>query len=78
MKELATEIMSSLKDHLEQKEGKSPQRIEELGWADVWPPRSKTLRRGRRDTSIKRDLAKAREAHQRALATVAALEEEIE
>ena len=35
-------------------------------------------RRGRRDTSIERDLAKAREAHQRALATVATLEEKIE
>ena len=78
MKELAAEIMSSLKDHLEWKEGKSPWRIEELGLADVQPPRSKGPRRGRRDTLVERDLVKAREAHQRALTTAAALEEEIE
>ena len=46
--------------------------------ADVQPPRSKTPRRGRRDTSAKRDLAKVREAHQRALAAAATLEEKIE
>ena len=48
--------------------------MEELGPADVWPPRSKTPRRGRRDTSAERGIAKAREAHWRALA---ALEEKI-
>ena len=78
MEELATEILSSIKDHMGQKEGKSLQGIEEPGLADIWPPRSKTPRRGRRDTSAERDLAKAREAHWRALATVATLEEEIE
>ena len=46
MKEMTTEIMSSLEDHLKQKEGKSLQRIEEPGLADIWPPRSKTPRRG--------------------------------
>ena len=78
MEELAAKIVSSLKDPLEQKGGKPLQRIEEPGPADIQPPRSKTPRRGRRDTSIERDLPKAREAHQRALATAAALEEKIE
>ena len=41
-------------------------------------PRSKTPRRGRRDTLAERDLAEAWEPHWRALATVATLEEEIE
>ena len=78
MEELAAERVSSLKDCLGQKGGKPLQRIEEAGPADVQPPRSKAHRRERRDTSIERDLAKAREAHQRALATAAALEKKIE
>ena len=78
MEELAAEIVSSPKDCLGEKEGKSLQRIEEPGPADIWPLRSKTPRRGRRDTSAERDLTKVREAHWRVLATAAALEEEIE
>ena len=78
MEELATKIVSSLKDHLGQKEGKPLQGVEEPGLADIQPPMSKTSRRGRRDTSAKRDLTEVREAHQRALATVAALKEKIE
>ena len=78
MEELAIEIVSPLKDNLGQKGGEPLQRMGEPGPADIWPPRSKTPRRGRRDTSTERGLAKAREAHQRALATAAALEEEIE
>ena len=35
-------------------------------------------RRGRRDASVERSLTEAMEAHQKALATAAALEEEIE
>ena len=42
------------------------------------PLQSKTPRRRRRDTSAKRDLTKARDAHQRALAAGATLEERIE
>ena len=76
MKGLASEIMSSLKDHLEQKEGDSQQRVEEPGPADFQSPWRKSPRR-RRDTSAQRDLMEAREAHQRALATAAALEEKI-
>ena len=78
MEELATETVSSLKDCLGWKGGKPLQGIEEPGLADVQPPNSKTLRRGRRDTSTEKDLAEVREAHQRALATAAALEEKIE
>ena len=70
-------MVSSLKNCLRQKEGQPPGELEEPSLADVWPSRSKTPRR-RRGTSTKRDLAKAREAHQRALATVATLEEKIE
>ena len=78
MEELATEIVSSLKDHLGQKEDEPLWRMEEPGLTDIQPPRSKTPRRGRKDTSTERGLAKVREVHQRALVTVAALEEEIE
>ena len=53
-------------------------RMEEPGPTDIWPLRSKTPRRERRDTSTKRDLTEVRVAHQKTLATVATLEEEIE
>ena len=52
--------------------------MEEPGPTDIQPLRSKTPRRGRRDTSAERGLTEAREAHWRALATVATLEEDIE
>ena len=70
--------MSSLEDCLEQKEGNSLQRVEEPGLAELWSPKRNTPRRGRRDTSSKRDLDKVREAHWKALATAATLEEETE
>ena len=78
MEELAAKIVSSLKDHLGQKGDEPLRRMEEPGPTDVWPPRSKTPKRGRRNTSAERGLAKVKEAHWRALATVATLEEEIE
>ena len=78
MVELAAEMVSSLKDHLGQKGGKPLQGIEEPGPADIQPPKSKPPRSGRRDTSAERDLAQAREAHQRPLPTMATLEEKIE
>ena len=56
MEEMATKIMSSLKDHLGWKGGEPLWRMEEPGQADIWPPRSKTPRRGRRDTFAERDL----------------------
>ena len=75
MEKLTAEVVSSLKDCPRQKEGKPLQGSEEPSPADVQPPRNKTPRRG---SSAERDLAKAREAHWRALATVATLEEKIE
>ena len=44
----------------------------------IWPPKNHTLKRERRESLVKRSLANVRNAHQKALATVAALEEEIE
>ena len=78
MEELATEIVSSLKDCLGGKEVNHYGGWQNPGPSDIQPPRSKTPRRGRRDASAERGLPEAREAHQRALATVAILEEEIE
>ena len=72
------EVVSSLEDHLGKKGGKLPWTMEEPDPIDVQPPRSKTPRRGRRDASTERNLAEVREAHQRALAMAATLEEEIE
>ena len=78
MEELTADIVSSLKDHLRQKEGQPPGDLEEHGLADAQPSRSKTPQRRRRGTSAERDLTEVREAHWRALATAAALEEKIE
>ena len=63
MEELATEIVSSLKDCLEWKGGEPLQSMEEPGLADVWPSRSKTPRRRRRDTSAEIGLAKVSKVH---------------
>ena len=76
--ELVGDVVSSLKNHLRQKEGQQPEELEEPRLADVQPSWKKTSRGRRRATSAERDLAKVREAHQRALATVATLEEKIE
>ena len=70
--------VSSLEDHLGWKGDEPSWRMEESGLTDVQPLRSKTPRRGRRDTSAERGLAEVREAHWKALATMATLEEEIE
>ena len=76
--ELVAEVVSSLEDCWGQGRSKMPQMTGEPNLIDIWPPRSRTPRRRRRDISIGRSLAKAREAHQKALATAATLEEEIE
>ena len=76
--ELVADMVSSLKNCLRQKGGQPPRGLEESKPATAQPSQSKTPRRRRRDTSTKRDLAEAREAHQRALAAMAALEERIE
>ena len=78
MEELMAEVVSSLEDCLGWKGAKPPWMMQGCGSTDVWPPRSKTPRRGRRDISAERALAKAREAPQRALTTMATMEEEIE
>ena len=76
--ELVRDVVSSLKDCLRQKGGQPSRGLGESKAADAWPPWSKTPRRRRRDTSAERDLSEAREAHQRALAATATLEERIE
>ena len=78
IEELVAEVVSSLEDHLGQKEGKPHQMMEKPDPVNIRPPRSKTPRRGNRDTSAERRLAEVREAHRRALATAGTLEEEIE
>ena len=78
IEEPVAEVVSSLEDCLGQKGGEPPQMIEEPEPIDVWPLRSKTPRRGRRDTSVERSLTEAREAHCRAPATMASLKEEID
>ena len=76
--ELVEEVVVSLEDCQGLERGKMPQMTGELNPAEGWLPRSKTPRRGRRDASVDRSLAKVREAHQNALAMGATLEEEIE
>ena len=76
--EFVAEVVSSLEDHLGLKGRKLPQMTEEPEPINAQPPRSQTPRRGRRDASTERSLTEMREAHQRALATVGTLEEEIE
>ena len=75
MEELIADVVSSLKNYLRQKEGQPPGESEEPSPADVWPSRSQSPRRKRRGTSAERDLTKVREAHHRAVVTVATLEE---
>ena len=69
--ELIAEVVSSLEDCQGWERSKAPQAMREPNLADVWPPRSRTPRRGRRDASVERSLTEAREAHQKALAMVA-------
>ena len=61
--ELVSDVVSSLKDCLRHKGGQPSTGLGESKPADAWPPQSKTPRKRRRDTSAKRDLAEAREAH---------------
>ena len=76
--ELVAEVMSSLEVCHEWERSKMPQVMREHSLTDLWTMRSRTLRRGRRGASVERSLTKAREAHQKALAMAATLEEEIE
>ena len=76
--ELMEEVVSSFEDHQGQKEEETPGTIVRPQATDAQPPRSRTPGRGRRETSVERSLATVREAHQKVLATVAALKGEIE
>ena len=76
--ELVAEVVSSLAVYQGQEESEMPQMVRKPHPTDVWPPRSRTPRRGRRGASVERSLIKARKAHQKALTMAAALEEEIE
>ena len=78
MEELVGNMVSSLKDCLRWKGDQPSRGLEESKLEAAQPSWSKTPRRRRRDTSAKRDLTEAREAHQRALAAMATLEERIE
>ena len=55
-----------------------PQMMRKPNPTDIQPPRNITPSRRRGDASVERSLTKVREAHQKALAMVATLEEEIE
>ena len=75
---LVAEVVASLEDCQGWEKGKMPQTTGEFNPTEVWPPRSRTPRRGRRDASVGWSLAEVRETHQKALAMVATSEEEIE
>ena len=76
--ELIAEVVSSLEDCQGWERSELLQTMRKPKLTDIQPPRSRTSRRGRRDASVERSLTEAREAHQKALAMVATLEEEIE
>ena len=75
---LIAEVVSSLDDCQGWKRSDMPQRRREPNPTNILPARSRTPRRGMWGVCIERSLAEAREAHQKALAMVATLEEEIE
>ena len=70
--------MFSFNDCQGWKQRKAPEMAARSWLTDVQPPRSQTPGKGRRESSVERSLANVREAHQKALAMVAAMEEEIE
>ena len=76
--ELVAEVASSLEVCQGWEGSKTPQTMRKPKLTDVRPPRHRTPRRERRDGSLEWSLTKVREAHQKALAMVATLEEEIE
>ena len=76
--ELMEEVVSSFEDCQGQKEKEASGMTVRPQLTDVQLPRSRTPWRGRKEASVERSLAKVREAHQKALAMAAALEEEIE
>ena len=72
------EVLSSLPDHQECEEEKAPAAAVQPHPEGPHSSRSGIPNRGRKDDSVERSLAMVCEAHQKALATVATSEEEIE
>ena len=76
--ELMEEVVSSFNDHQGQRQRRT---LETMAWywsTSIQPPKNCTLKRERKESSVKRSLANVRNAHQKALATAVALEKEIE
>ena len=72
------EVLSSLPDHQRCEEEKAPAATAQPHPEGSHSPRSGAPHRGRKDDSVERSLAMVCEAHQKALAAVTILEEEIE
>ena len=75
---LLEEVLSSLKDHQGWKGKRHQQPWQGPIQKIPIPPEVACLRKEKRDSSVERSLATVHEAHQKALAMVATLEEEIE
>ena len=75
---LLEEVVSSLKDCQGQRGERTSADTPRSQMADPQPLRSGASRKGKRDSSVERSLATVCEAHQKALAAVANLKEEIE
>ena len=69
------EVVSSFEDCQGWKQKEASEMAARSQSTDIWPLRNRTPGRGRREVSVERSLAKVREAHQKALAMVATLEE---
>ena len=76
--ELIEEVVSSFKDCQGWKEEEASGTTVRPRLTDIWPSRSRTPGKGRREALVERSLATVREAHQKTLAMAANLEEEIE
>ena len=72
------EVMASLPDHPKREEDKTPEASVQPCPGGSHSPRSSTPLRRRNDNSVEQSLATVHAAHQKALATVATLEEEIQ
>ena len=75
---LREEVLSSLEDHQGQEGEKASAATVRSHPEDPHPLRSRAPQKGKRDSSVERSLATICEAHQKALAMVATLKEEIE
>ena len=75
---LLGEVLSSLEDHQGLKAEEAPTAMVRPHLKDPHPSRSGMPQKGKKDSSVERSLATVHEAHQKALAVVVTLEEEIE